>query len=128
VVAKWKTAIADVDKLAKPGKPDGVYPKNTEFWRHAFEVAVQVAIGDESPSKWDLVVESVKDSVTHLPENLGHAASKGAELIETAAHAVGKIAGEAGKGLFSGLGAPLLIGAGLLGVFLISRGHKHEEE
>ena len=69
----------------------------------------------------------MKDSVTHLPENLGHAASKTAEFVEEATHAVGKIAGEAGKGLFSGLGAPLLIGAGLLGVFLISRGSKHEE-
>ena len=126
-VTKWKGAMADVDKLAKSGKPGDVYPKNNEFWRYAFEVAVQIAIGDESPSKWDLVVESVKDSVTHLPENLGHAASKTAEFVEEAAHAVGKIAGEAGKGLFSGLGAPLLIGAGLLGVFLISRGGKHEE-
>jgi hypothetical protein len=126
-VAKWKGAMADVDKLAKPGKPTDVYPKNNEFWRLSFEIAVQIAIADESPSKWDLVVDSVKDSVTHLPENLGHAASKAAGFVEEAAHAVGKIAGEAGKGLFSGLGAPLLIGAGLLGVFLISRGGKHEE-
>jgi hypothetical protein len=128
VVDKWHAALADVDKLAKGAKPDAVYAKNNEFWRTAFEVAVQVAIGDESPSKWDLVVESVKDSVTHLPETLGHAASKGADLVASAAHAAGHIANEAGKGLFSGFGTPLLIGGGLLGLFLISRSRDHHAE
>ena len=37
VVEKWHAAIADVDKLAKPGKPDDVYPKNNEFWRRSFD-------------------------------------------------------------------------------------------
>jgi hypothetical protein len=128
-VDKWKTAIADVDQLAKPGKPGDVYPKNNEFWRLSFEVAVQIAIGDESPSKWDLVVESVKDSVTHLPQNVEAGLSKGVQLVEDAAHTVGKIVGETGKGLLSGLGAPVLIGAGLIGLFLVTRGgDKHEQE
>ena len=35
---------------------------------------------------------------------------------------VGELAGDVGKGLFSGISTPLLIGAGLLGVVLISRG------
>ena len=128
VVTKWHTALADVDKLAKGGKPDAVYAKNNEFWRTAFAVAVQVAIADESPSKWDMIIDSVRYGVTHLPETLGHAAGKGADIVAEAAHAVGHIANEAGKGLFAGFGTPLLIGGGLLGLFLISRSREHHAE
>jgi hypothetical protein len=126
-VAKWKTALANVDKLAKVGKPDDVYAKNNEFWHTLNDVSIQIAIGDEAPTKWDLAKDSIKDSVTHLPDTLKHAASKGADLVASAAHAVGKVANEAGKGLFQGFGTPLLIGAGLLGVFLITRGRHHED-
>ena len=128
VVARWAPVVADVDKLAKPGKPDAVYAKNNEFWREMQEVAIQIAVADEAPNKWDMVVDSVKDSVKHLPETLTGAASKGADLIESAAHAVGKVANEAGKGLFAGLGAPVLIGAGLIGLFLITRNRSHHGE
>ncbi|MCX5742971.1 MAG: hypothetical protein NT062_10795 [Proteobacteria bacterium] len=122
---KWKLIVADVDKLAKAAPPDLIYARNNEFWRRMKELAIQVAVSDEAPTKWDMVVESVKDSVKNLPENLGAGAKKlgseVAELAAGAAHAVGKIANEAGKGAFAGFGTPLLIGAGLLGVFLISR-------
>ena len=127
VLAKWHVALADVDRLAKTGKPDEVYPKNNEFWRTALEVAIQIAIGDEAPSKWDLFVGSVKDSITHLPETLEHAGSKTIEVVGEAAHATGKVVGEAGKGLLGGLGTPLLIGGGLLGAYLLLRGRHHEE-
>jgi hypothetical protein len=126
-VDKWKTALADVDKLAKTGKPDDVYAKNNEFWHTLNDVSIQIAIGDEAPTKWDLAKDSIKDSVTHLPDTIEHAASKGADLIASAAHAVGKVANEAGKGLFAGFGTPLLVGAGLLGLFLITRDRHHEE-
>jgi hypothetical protein len=126
-VDKWNTALADVDQLAKTGKPEDAYAKNNEFWRTLNDVSIQIAIGDEAPTKWDLAKESVKDSVTHLPATLEDAASKGIDLVASAAHAVGKVANEAGKGLFQGFGTPLLIGAGLLGLFLITRSSDHEE-
>ena len=127
VAADWKATIAEVDATAKSGAPDAVYAKNNEFWRRAFEVAVQVAIGDETPSKWDLFVGSVKDSLKQLPETFEHAASKSVEFLGDAAQATGKVVGDVGKGLFSGLGTPVLIGAGLLGVLLLSRRNKREE-
>ncbi|HTR50268.1 MAG TPA: hypothetical protein VMJ10_06140 [Kofleriaceae bacterium] len=127
-VDKWHAAIADVDLLAKSGKPDDVYAKNNEFWRTSFEVAVQVAIGDESPGKWDLFVDSLKTSVTHLPENLEHAASKAADLVAKAGHGLGKIVNETGKGLLAGLGTPLLVGGGLLGLYLITRSREKSAE
>ena len=128
VVARWTPVLADVDKIAKPGKPDAAYAKNNEFWRELQEVAVQIAVSDEAPSRWDMVVGSIAESVKHLPATLTTVASKGAELLEGAAHAVGKVANEAGKGLFAGLGAPVLIGAGLIGLFLVSRNRAHHEE
>lgn len=127
VMAKWKVASADVDRFAKIGKPDEVYPKNNEFWRTALEVAIQIAIADEAPSKWDLFVGSVKDSITHLPETLEHAGSAALEVVGEAAHATGKVVGEAGKGLLGGLGTPVLIGGGLLAGYLLLRRRQTEE-
>jgi hypothetical protein len=126
-VAMWKVAIDDVDRIAKTGKPDAVYSKNNEFWRSAFEVAVQIAIGDESPGKWSMFVDSLKYSVGHLPQTLGTAASKSVDFVAGAGRAAGHIANEVGKGLFSGFGTPLLIGGGLIGLYLITRSRDHAE-
>jgi hypothetical protein len=126
-VKHWNAVRADIDQIARKGDPNAVYTKNNEFWRELSNTAIYVAVADESPSKWDLAKESIKDSITHLPETLEHAASKGADLVASAAHAVGKVANEAGKGLFAGFGTPLLIGAGLIGLFLITRSRDHEE-
>lgn len=125
--ARWKAALAQIDKTARSGKPDDVYANNNEFWRVLGDVAIYIAAAEEAPTSWELVKESVGDSLQHLPENLAHVAEKGADLVASAAHAVGKVANEAGKGLFAGFGTPLLIGGGLLGLFLISR-HRHHEE
>jgi hypothetical protein len=127
-VKRWRAAMADVDQLARKGDPNAVYPRNNAFWRELSNTAIYVAVADEAPTKWDLAKESIKESVTHLPENLKHAASEGVDFVASAAHAVGKVANEAGKGLFAGFGTPLLIGAGLVGLFLVSRGHHHEEQ
>ena len=128
VEKRWKDAMADVNAVARTGDPNAVYPKNNGFWRAMFEAAVHVAVADEAPTKWDMAKDSIKDSIKHLPENLEHAASKGADLVASAAHAVGKVANEAGKGLFAGFGTPLLIGGGLLGLFLISRNRGERKE
>ena len=106
----------DVTKLAMyGGNPTAVYAKNNQFWRALSDTAIHVSVADEAPSKWDMAKDSLKDSIKHLPENLEHAASKGADLVASAAHAVGKVAKEAGKGLFAGCGTRLLIDDGLTG-------------
>ncbi len=125
---RWNLAMRDVMKLAMYADPTKVYSKNNQFWRTLSDTAVYVSVADEAPSKWDLAVESVKDSVKHLPDTLSHAAHETAEVVGSAAHAVGRVAQEAGKGLFEGLGTPLLIGAGLLGLFLITRSHETHGE
>ena len=124
-VERWRTVMVDVDQYARSGKPDDVYPKNNELWHVLNDVSIQIAIGDEAPSKFDMAVDSLKYSVTHLPDTLSHAASKSVDFVAGAAHAAGHIVNEAGKGLFGGLGTPLLIGGGLLGVYLLTRSHGH---
>ncbi|CAN5885504.1 hypothetical protein BH11MYX2_BH11MYX2_36870 [soil metagenome] len=118
---RWKRAIGDVDAIARKGDPNAPYPKNNAFWRDLKSTAIYIAVADEAPSKSDMFLDSLKASVKNLPETAKNVASALGEAAGDVAQGVGKIANEAGKGLFSGFGGPLLVGAGLLGVFLISR-------
>lgn len=128
---RWRKALIDIDTIAHKGDPAAVYSKNNGFWRDLKATAIHIAVADESPTKWDMAKESIKDSVKNLPENI----KTGVKVVTNAlgeaagdlAQGAGKIANQAGKGLFSGFGTPLLIGAGLLGVFLISRNKSSEK-
>jgi hypothetical protein len=129
---RWKKALVDVDALARKGDPQALYAKNNGFWRDLKATAIHVAVADEAPTKWDLAKDAIKDSLKSLPDNIKTGAEKAASAVAGAAggiaHGVGKIANEAGKGLFSGFGTPLLVGAGLVGLFLISRSRSGTEK
>jgi len=127
VTKMWRAATADVDQLARHADPNTVYTKNNAFWRALQTTAIHVAVADEAPSKWDLAKESIKDSVLHLPDTIKTAASKGVDALADTAQAAGKVVNAAGKGLLSGAGVPILIGAGVLGAVLLFRGRSHEE-
>lgn len=128
--AAWDAAIADVNAIAKPGDPNAVYPKNNTFWRALETVAIQVATADEAPTDWDRFVDAVGHSVTHLPENLAAAAQYVAGGAGAAASAVssaaGKVAGAAAGGFLGALKTPLLVGAGLVGAYLLLRNRDDE--
>ena len=125
---RWALALSDVDALARQADPNSVYPKNNRFWRDLSNTAVQVSVADEAPTTWDLAMDALAGSVRELPQNLKAGAEKLATEIGgiagDVAQGVGKVANEAGRGWFSGFGTPLLIGGGLLGLFLISRARK----
>ena len=127
VTATWRAATADVVQLARGAAPSAVYAKNNAFWRALSHTAIHVAVADEAPSKGDRVKDALKDSITHLPVTLDHVASKTVEALADTAHAAGKIVNEAGKGLLSGFGAPVLVGAGLLGAWLLFRGRRDRD-
>ena len=132
VAKAWKAAVADVEQFARKADPNALYPKNNGFWRQLSATAVQVSVADEAPSEWDMFLESLGGSVKDLPENLKAGVKKIAgsvgELAGGVAHGVGKIANTAGKGLFAGFGTPLLVGGGLLGLFLLSRSRNKREK
>ena len=122
VVANWKAATADVDQLARKADPNAGYSKNNAFWRALRTTAIHVATADEAKSKFDIAVEALKDSVTHLPENVKAASS-------TVVHAIGDAAKHGISGLVSELGTPVLIGgAAIVALILLTRGgHRHKE-
>lgn len=125
IVKRWKAAVADVDALARKADPYAVFAKNLSFWPALKATAIHISVAQEVPSDFDLAIESVKDNIKKLPENLKDGAAKAAEAIagvtNDVAQGVNKIAKGAGAGLFSGFGTPLIVGAGLLGLFLVSR-------
>lgn len=123
VAKRWQAVLADVDALAKPGKPEAVYAKNNAFWRELKRVAVQVALSDEAPTTWSMVLDSIGTSITHLPENLADGAKK---VANTVAEAAGAVVHEAGRGFLGALKVPLLLGAaGLAGIYFLTR-NRHE--
>lgn len=118
---RWAVILDDVDGLARKGKPDEVYPKNHEFWRETLSLAINLAVWHEVPTPFELAIGATKQAVIDLPGRLSDA-------VGGVAHALGTIAHEAGAGLLSGLGKPLLIGGGLLvGLVLLLRGGRSHE-
>jgi hypothetical protein len=139
VTARWRAATVDVDQTARHADPSAVYGKNNAFWRALQQTAIHVALADEAPSKSQLAKEAIKDSVTRLPSTLKTAASgavhaveaiadAGIEVLADTAHAAGRVVNQAAKGVFSGVGTPLVIGAGVLGAYLLFRGGRRHEE
>ena len=122
----WGAATADVNAIARKGDPNAIYPKNQFFWRVLEQTAIQVAVADEAPSNWDRAIDALEHSITHLPENLakgaGYVAEKVAGAASDVASGAGKIVNQGVKGVFSGIGTPLLVAGGLVGAFLLLRG------
>lgn len=125
---RWDRLMKDVAKHALYGNPTLVYPENNRFWRCLWDTAVHIAVADEAPSKWDMAKDAIKDSVVNLPNTIKTVAGKGADAIADTAQAAGRVVNAAGKGLFSGAGTPILIGAGVVGaILLLRRGRSREE-
>ncbi len=123
---RWSVVVADINQLARPGQPDGVYAKNHELWREARELATNLDVWGEVPTPYELAVSSVGQAIGDLPDRLARATG-------SVARAVGNIAGnivhEAGAGLTSPFGKPLLVGGGVaLALYLLLRRRPTEHE
>ncbi|MGE0548808.1 MAG: hypothetical protein AB7O24_18105 [Kofleriaceae bacterium] len=129
---RWNAAVSDVTHLAVGRDPNAVYAKNNGFWRDLKHTAIHVAVADEAPSKWDMALDSLKESVKQLPDNLAKGAevvaSKVASVAGDVAEGAGKIVNQGAKGLFSGIGTPLIVAGGLVGAFLLLRRDKSPKE
>jgi hypothetical protein len=108
VAGRWATTAAEVEGLTKSATPTATYPKNETFWRALSTVRTQVHVADGAPSKGARILESLGYGVSRLPETL-----------ENTAKAIASGTGGLLRGLFSGLGTPLLIGGGLVGAYLL---------
>lgn len=114
---RWQEVMKDVSEIAASGKGEEVYPKNHEFWRETFELAQTLDLFNELPTKFDIAIDVAKG----VPDRIAHVVGDVARVVGNAAH-------EAGKGLLSSLGTPLLIGGGVvLGLVLLLRRNNHRE-
>jgi hypothetical protein len=119
---RWSELMEDVDKLGRKGQAEDVYPKNWEFWHESIGLATNLAVWEEAPTAFDLALDSTKQALSDLPGRIADAAG-------AVAQAVGHVAHEAGAGLLSGLGKPILIGGGvLIGAILLLRSGRSKAE
>ena len=123
---KWRAIAADVERLAAADKPNEVYAKNNELFRELPNVSSKITESEEKRSEGELFLESLKDSLANLPQNLGKAVDYVAGHVSDAAKATGRAVGgvvnQAAKGAFTGLGVPLVLGGvGLATLFLLTR-------
>ena len=86
-------------------------------------VGVGIRPGSVVPAR--TVTLAMVDATKQAPSDLS---GRIADAAETVAHAIGNIAHEAGAGLLSSLGKPILIGGGLLlGLVLLLRSGRDRE-
>lgn len=116
----WKAARSAIDVAAAGADPSAIFLHNEDFWlRWTKGQAIHLSVARDMPTKWEMVVDSVKEAVVALPENLGRGATAVAEVTASVATKAGEVAAAPVRGVFSGLfgnlGKPLLIGAAIVG-------------
>jgi len=126
---RWYQAVGHVNFLARAGNPDAAYPNNNVFWRALQNTAFHVSAADELPSDTEMFFQALNESIHSLPDRVKAGAQAIAGGAGAVAEGAGKIVNQAAKGLFSGFGLPLLIGAGVVvgGVILLARSGNAKE-
>lgn len=127
-VDAWKQAAAHVAVDAVGHDRRATYPHNEELWRAMDDLSSILTVGKLAPTKAELFVAAAEKAIVDLPQNVYKgvkAIAGGAEdAIEGAAHSAGKAGGALVGGLLGGLSPfkwPLVIGGGVLGVYLVTR-------
>ncbi len=125
---EWNEARSQIEVATAGADPSATFVHNERFWlRWTKRQAIYLSAVRDMPSTWDMIVDSVKHSVSRLPENLeagGNAiADAGADVAASVAEKAGKLATAPVRGLFHGLfgslGTPLLVGAAIVGGVIV---------
>jgi hypothetical protein len=58
-IRRWRALLADIDNLATARDPAAVYPKNEAFWRASASVSVTVAVIDEAPPAFEMLLDTI---------------------------------------------------------------------
>jgi len=123
----WKGARSTIEVATAGADPAATFPHNEDFWlRWTKGQAIHLSVARDMPSKWEMVVDSVKEAVVALPENLGKGAATVADVSISVATKAGEVAAAPVRGVVSGLfgkfGKPLLIGAAIIaGIVVVPR-------
>lgn len=122
--AKWDAEQNKIDRLLFAAFDAETFPENERFWLEwTYNHTGWLSAMRDQPSRWDLVVDALKHTVTSMPGALADRASD----VAGAAATVGARAGEIvaaparglARGLFGSLATPLLIGAIVVGGIVI---------
>ncbi|MEP6990415.1 MAG: hypothetical protein ABJA80_05740 [bacterium] len=114
VEKKWKETADTVAATATKADPNAVYPHNNAFWRVLGTTTTHIATADEAPGKAGMFLDSVVHSIEALPGRV-------ADVVGDGARVVAKVGGAAAAGFLGAFKTPLLIGGGLLAVYLLAR-------
>jgi hypothetical protein len=108
IVDRWFTETEHLRSIPAGTAPSTVYARNREFWEALMTVAAQVGVTDETPTKWQLVKESVAQAIKDVPSG---------NWIDKLGDAGNKLLSSGGELITRALARPLLyIGGGALGL------------
>lgn len=121
---EWNEARSKIEISTAGADPTAVFVDNELFWlRWTKRQAIYLSAVRDMPSKWEMVVDSVKDSVKRLPDTLASSAEAVADTTGAVARKAGEVASAPVRGLFGGLfgklGTPLLIGGAVVGGVIV---------
>jgi len=90
--ADWQKCLDEVARLARGADPGAVYAHNQQFWqRYTARLAIHLESVKGLPSRWDLAVESIKESVAELPDRAVDVARGTGQAAKAAAKGAGSI-------------------------------------
>jgi hypothetical protein len=58
-IRRWRAVLADVDTYATTGDPTAIYPNNEAFWRASSSVSITVAVIDEAPPPFEMLLDTI---------------------------------------------------------------------
>ena len=117
---EWKEAMSRIEVATAGADPAATFVDNERFWlRWTKRQGIYLSAVRDMPTKWEMVVDSVKESVARLPQNLAAGAEAVADATAAVAQKAGEVATAPVRGLFGKLGTPLLIGAAVVSGIVI---------
>lgn len=125
---QWRAYRERAGAIVAAGDAAALYPDNRDLWlRHTDKLSVRLSQMRALPSKRALFLGALRDAAKALPERLLRASTGGllvsggvaADAAGDALEAAAELASRPVKGLLSGLGTPLLIGAGVIAAIVI---------
>lgn len=103
---EWQDTRSQIDAATAAGIADAAFPRNDDLWtRWLRRSAFYLSAVKDRPSKYDEVIDSLRQAVVDLPDNVAAGARATAGAAESAAKQVGK--------MVSRFRTPLLIIAGV---------------
>jgi hypothetical protein len=121
---EWNEAKSQIEIATAGADLELPFVENEKFWlRWTKRQGIYLSAVRDMPSKWEMVVDSVKDSVKRLPDTLASRAEAVADASASVAMKAGEVASAPVRGLFGGLfgrlGTPLLVGAAVVGGVIV---------